>query len=269
LRVEHYEAAGEFDRVEYRLAYIEVDQGDGMFTSEEAPLLFERETAFDLRELPDAFEYAAQVMRTANYGHAGAAFWGDLYTRKYSDGGGPGLSAKDLGVVHRLELDLKRLKEALGALRIAADDRETLADIFERLAAGAYSLGRVLRESELQVFEPAARRGGRVGDGARAGGKKTGSINTDLAVGWRKPFLAWLQEKVNTANAEGSSPLSGDAVLELAASSWPAAGFAHQQVRPERSTLKAAIEWGSRQRPSLFDRPSAARGRKKSTPQPG
>jgi len=106
-------------------------------------------------------------------------------------------------------------------------------------------------------------------DRAERGGQVQGGKAKAAAEAWRKPFLAWLQQEIDAANAARAEPMNLDAVVTHARQNWPAAGFGGQKVPPEASTLRAAIAWGQRQTPSLFTREPAKRGAKKKGGQAG
>ncbi len=250
---------------------------------------YERDVSPDLRDLSGAMDYAQSV---ATGGSGDTILLGIerlptapeenrvFQARHFSHDGGPGFSRDDLYDAAALEKLLYLIETGTTDVRDAdvsflarmagyptISQRATvpmLQRVALRAAQLAYLLGRTMREGEIAVAHGAtAKTGKKARAAAKSNGDRRGEIATAEKETWYREFLKPLQDKVIKENALRKDPLSLDHVLDLAIQTWPQHGFGTQKVMPERSTLKAAIDWGRQQKPPLFVRPPASPGRRK------
>ena len=200
--------------------------------------------------------------------------------RHFSADGGPGFSREELYAAAALEKCLYLFETGMTDVRDVGDSilaqvrgepsvsQPATVPMLQRAALRAaqlaYQLGRITREGEIAAaHEVQADTGSKVLENVRVAGERRGENLRETANAWRTEFLNWLQDEVNKANASLPSPMTLDGVLDLAIQNWPKDGCGTQKVLPPRSTLKAAIDWGRKQQPPLFVRPSAPKGRRK------
>lgn len=151
----------------------------------------------------------------------------------------------------------------------AARLAKTKAEAAYRMGAAAHALVQKFRAALLSDNPPAialtlaTEFQAQVLRGAHAGGVARGIQVATQAEEWRKPFAEWAQTQHAAEVSATTEHVSWPRILDLVEKNWPQDGFADQRVKPERSTLEAALRWGMRESPQLFRKPDAQRGRKK------
>lgn len=263
---------GLFDGRRRMWVWFDIAEGEGQFEPSFPPYEFEPDQRPDLREIGDALAYIEQAAELPE-GDTLRAFLKsqeieradeDPHEKRFSKDGGPLLSLEDLGLAGLLDHHWRSLWAALPDSAKDQWEVRTLCMTAEVAIAQAYRIGRIVREAELKAeFEPNAMIGEPVKAGAKRGGELRGEQITADAEAWRGEFCKWATGKAKELERLHGQAVSLAVLLTHLESAWPYKGFKGQTVKPERTTLETALEWGRKQKPPVFTKAAAPRGRKK------
>ena len=242
-----------FDRREGLAVYVATTHPDEERSVMPLPLFFKREGDASLAELEDFEALIANTIGRRD-------FWNYLQEFEAEEVG------SSIGIFEPAAVDVA-FGLVAGAQHVLAGLRQHDAALADRLAVivgNAYCVGHLVATWALkEQYEGAAAAGIRVRAGAAKGGQETGKKVTEAAVAWYAPFLTWFEPQVAAENAKRAQPMNQDQLGGFAEGIWPPDGFGSQKVCPARSTLVAAMRWGQKQEPPLFDREPAPRGARK------